>query len=196
MGLITPKDKKKISRILKEKHARGEIKKKSTDPSKVRRGFTHSAETRAKISESLRKRWANDPNYRAHQLSKAKTGNTNKDVRRRISESLRKKWQDPEFRAEMVAKIANRKSTTGVRRDLEHRQKISEAMKLKWQDESYRTKTLASIAARKGPVRKSKAPTTPNKAKSTRKPNSATIAAKRPKASLVKFLLLFNGLGA
>merc|ERR1712176_1310700 len=43
----TEETKKKISRILKEKHAKGEVKTRSkTDPKKVRKGFTHSEETR------------------------------------------------------------------------------------------------------------------------------------------------------
>lgn len=60
----TEETKQKISRILKEKHAKGEVKRRAKpDPSKVRRGFTHSEETRKKISASLRKRWQDDEGF-------------------------------------------------------------------------------------------------------------------------------------
>lgn len=140
-GGYTPTDatKRKISMILKEKHARGEIKPRAKiDPSKIRRGFTHSEETRKKISESLRKKWSQDENYRT--TMKASHA-TRKDVRGKISETLKKKWRDPEYRASMMAKMANARSEN----KRSHRQKISEAIKRKWQDASYREKTISSI---------------------------------------------------
>ncbi len=140
----TEETKKKISRILKEKHAKGEVKKRAkTDPSKVRKGFTHSEETRKKISESLRKRWQNDEGFQ----KKMKDSITSRETsRKRISESLKKKWQDPDFRRGMMEKIAERKSgKNAMSYDEEHRKKISEAMKRKWKDASYREKTLSSI---------------------------------------------------
>uniref|UniRef100_A0A7S0XLY2 Nuclease associated modular domain-containing protein n=1 Tax=Pseudo-nitzschia delicatissima TaxID=44447 RepID=A0A7S0XLY2_9STRA len=140
----TEETRKKISRILKEKHARGEVKKRSkTDPTKVRKGFTHSEETRRKISQSLRKRWQTDEGY---QKKMKESINSRESSRKRISESLKKKWQDPEFRRGMMEKMAKRKSGKNARNyDEEHRKKISEAMKRKWKDASYREKTLSSI---------------------------------------------------
>lgn len=140
----TEETKKKISRILKEKHAKGEVKPRAkTDPSKVRKGFTHSEETRRKISESLRKRWRSDEGFQ----KKMKDSITSRETaRKRISESLKKKWQDPDFRREMMDKMAKRKSgKNAMSYDEEHRKKISEAMKRKWKDSSYREKTLSSI---------------------------------------------------
>jgi len=140
----TEETKRKISKILKEKHAKGEVKPRSQiDPSKVRKGFTHSEETRKKISESLRKRWRNDEEFRT---SMKKSYVSRQDVRERISSSLKKKWQDPEFRSGMMKKMSERKSgKDAMNYDKNHRKKISDAMKRKWQDASYREKTLSSI---------------------------------------------------
>jgi len=140
----TEETKNKISRILKEKHAKGEVKARSkTDPEKVRKGFTHSEETRKKISQSLRKRWQDDEVF---QKKMKDSISSRENARKRISESLKKKWQDPEFRRSMMEKISQRKSgKDAMNYDKEHRKKISEAMKRKWQDASYREKTLSSI---------------------------------------------------
>jgi hypothetical protein len=53
----TEETKAKISKILKEKFAKGEIKKREYK-GPFRKGFTHSEETRAKISQTLKKKWA------------------------------------------------------------------------------------------------------------------------------------------
>ena len=53
----TEETKAKISKILKEKFANGEIKKREYK-GPFRKGFTHSEETRAKISQTLKKKWA------------------------------------------------------------------------------------------------------------------------------------------
>lgn len=53
----TEQTKAKISQILKEKFAKGEIKKREYN-GPFRKGFSHSQETRMKISESLKKKWA------------------------------------------------------------------------------------------------------------------------------------------
>jgi len=152
----TEETKQKISKILKQKYATGEVKRRPIDPSKVRRGFTHSPETRQKISESLRQRWATDPDYRERMVQASNTINNSESTRQKISESLRRKWKDPEFRARMMKKIANRSSNYNnkdgsepYQHNEEHRQKISAAMKAKWQDEEYRQKAVAAIAKRK-----------------------------------------------
>ncbi|MGK3744729.1 MAG: hypothetical protein ACI8RD_013112 [Bacillariaceae sp.] len=158
----TEETKKKISQILKEKHAKGEVKPRSKiDPSKVRKGFTHSEETRKKISESLRKRWRDDEGFRT---SMKKSYSSREDVRKRISLSLKKKWQDPEFRNAMMEKMSERKSgKDAMNYNKSHRKKISDAMKLKWQDASYREKTTSSIQKA---VRSRKATTSTGKLKS------------------------------
>mmetsp|Transcript_3880 Transcript_3880/g.5605 ORF Transcript_3880/g.5605 Transcript_3880/m.5605 type:complete len:618 (-) Transcript_3880:159-2012(-) len=145
----TQETRKKISKILKEKWASGEMaERRKVDPDKVRRGFKHSEETRAKISESLKKRWASDPEYRAKMVQKATNANAAEDVKQKISESLRKKWQDPEFRAHMMEKMKGRKQPTGLY-DQSHREKISEAMRKKWQDKSYRQKAMDAMARKR-----------------------------------------------
>ena len=54
---LTEETKQKISKALKEKHAKGEIKKREY-AGPFRKGFTHSEETKAKIRETLKKKWA------------------------------------------------------------------------------------------------------------------------------------------
>lgn len=160
----TEETKQKISAILKEKWAKGEMKKRTVNPEKVRRGFTHSAETRAKISASLKKRWAEDADYRNAMMQKCNTSNSSEDVKQRISASLKKKWQDPEFRQEMLGKMANRRQQPGPH-GMTHREKISAAMKKKWQDEEYRKKTIAGI--QKSQALKPKRPKAKPKKKAT-----------------------------
>jgi hypothetical protein len=53
----TEETKAKISSILKQKYANGDIKKKINNPT-PRKGFTHSEETKEKIRATLRKKWA------------------------------------------------------------------------------------------------------------------------------------------
>lgn len=140
----TDETKKKISRILKEKHANGEVKKRAKpDPGKVRKGFKHSEETRKRISESLRKRWQDDEGF---QKKMKDSINSRESARERISASLKKKWQEPEFRRTMMEKMSQRKSgKDAMSYDEEHRRKISDAMKRKWKDASYRDKTVSSM---------------------------------------------------
>lgn len=140
----TEETKAKISAVLKEKWANGEVKKRKPSGGARRKGFKHSEETKQKIRESLRKRWATDPEYRAKKVSSAKRQNSSEDARKRIAETLRKKWEDPEFRAYMMDRMATRKKANVVVDD-EHRKKISMAMKRKWQDASYRAKAVEGM---------------------------------------------------
>ena len=142
----TEETKKKISKILKEKYANGEVKRTPRDPSKVRRGFKHTEETKQKIRASLKRKWAEDEEYR--EMMKSKTvasGKVDSSVRQRISETLKKRWEDPEFREHMMEKFANRRASSGTR-DESHRQKISAAMKKKWMDEEYRRRATEGMA--------------------------------------------------
>ena len=54
---LTEETKKKISIKLKEKHAKGEVKKREYS-GPFRKGFSHSPETKQKIREALTKKWA------------------------------------------------------------------------------------------------------------------------------------------
>lgn len=87
----TEETRKTISNILKEKLANGEIKKRKVDPNKVRKGVMYSNETRAKISVTLRNRWANDDIYRNYMVKKTTTAKIMIDTRKRISETLKAK---------------------------------------------------------------------------------------------------------
>ena len=142
----TEETKRKISRVLKEKYASGEVKRKPRSPSSIRKGFKHSEETKQKIRESLRRKWAEDSEYRELMTNKTvASGVVGDSVRKRISETLKKKWADPEFRSKMMEKFATRKPKEGKRND-EHRRKISEAMKRKWADETYRRRATEGMA--------------------------------------------------
>ena len=157
-GGYTPTEatKQKISKVLKEKYANGEVKKRKRDPTKVRRGFKHTEETKAKIRESLKRKWAEDTEYRELMTNKTvASGNVDNSVRKRISETLKKKWEDPTFRATMMEKFKNRKLSSGKRAE-SHRQKISIAMKRKWRDEEYRKRATAGMAKGRGSVSKGK----------------------------------------
>lgn len=154
----TEETKRKISRVLKEKYATGDVKRKPRDPSKVRRGFKHTEETKQKIRESLRRKWAEDTEYRDLMTNKTIASGVGSSIRKRISETLKRRWEDPEFRAKMMSKFANRKSGSGAR-DESHRQKISAAMKRKWLDEEYRQRATEGMAkGREAIARKNNAP--------------------------------------
>lgn len=171
----TAETRAKISKVLKEKWASGQVKKREIDPTKVRRGFTQSEETRAKISASLRKRWADDEDYRANMMNKTYAVNTDPVVRQKISETLRKKWEDPDFRASMTAKMANRTRSSGPR-EISHREKISKAIKAKWKDEAYRKRATEAMRARQAELMKARPPRV-SKPKAVRK----TVAKKKAK---------------
>jgi len=142
----TEETKQKISQVLKEKYATGEVKRAPRDPAKVRRGFRHSEATKSKIRESLKRKWAEDTEYRDLMTNKTiASGAVASSVRRRIAETLKKKWEDPEFRAEMLDKFANRRAASRSRNQ-SHRQRISVAMKKKWMDEEYRKRALQGMA--------------------------------------------------
>ena len=145
----TEETKQKISRVLKEKYARGEIVRKPRDPSTVRKGFRHTEETKAKIAETLRRKWAEDTEYREYMTDRTIANGdirNSPSVRSRISETLKKRWEEPEFRAKMLEKFRNRKSNQSSSKAMEHRQKISEAMKKKWREEEYRKNALRGMA--------------------------------------------------
>ncbi|KAL3909211.1 MAG: hypothetical protein SGILL_008174 [Bacillariaceae sp.] len=154
-GLIpTDETRAKISKALKERHAKGGVKKRVIDPSKVRRGFKQSEETRRKISETLKKRWRDDDDYRDTMVKSCTEANSKAETRKKISETMKRRWQDPDFRENMVQAIGSR-NTPSVSYDSSYRQKISDAMKRKWQDPEYRSKTVNSIqrAAKSRPTR-------------------------------------------
>lgn len=142
----TEETKKKISRILKTKYAKGEIRRSPRDPSSIRKGFKHSEETKRKIRESLKRKWAEDTEYRDLMTNKTvASGALGRSIRKRIADTLKRKWEDPEFRSLMMEKFKNRKKNSGSR-DKAHREKISAAMKRKWMDEEYRKRATEGMA--------------------------------------------------
>jgi hypothetical protein len=164
----TEETKAKISKILKEKFAKGEIKKREYK-GPFRKGFTHSEETRAKISQTLKKKWAEDPAYQEKMRNLTeKTSKTN--VRAKISNTLKEKWKDPEFRQKMIDSMKDRKTTsTNSKKSLEYRAKISAAMKKKWQDDEYRKKAITGIQKYREQL-----PTKPPTTKTSTKKKSTT----------------------
>ena len=142
----TEETRQKISQVLREKYATGEVKRAPRDPSTVRRGFSHSDATKEKIRETLKRKWAEDVNYRESMMNKTiANGAVSGSIRQRIAETLKKKWEDPDFRAEMLDKFKNRKAASQTR-DQSHRQRISSAIKRKWMDEEYRKRALEGMA--------------------------------------------------
>ena len=113
----------KIGAKLKSKWADPDYRRKmSTVPRRHR--TDQSPETKKKISESLKKKWAEDPSYREAVMRGAANSNSTEAARAKISATLKAKWKDPEFRDQMT-----KRRHTGPQTE-EHRQKISEAIKV------------------------------------------------------------------
>lgn len=175
---LTDATKKKISKVLKEKFAKGELKPPMSNPNRVsRKGFKHTPETKEKISAALRERWANDAEYRSNMLNKTSTNNSSESVRKRIAETLRQKWKEPVFRAEMMEKMKNRKKSPV--RNAEHRARISESMKKRWQDKGYRQRAVVAMAKYQEEAAKTRPPK-PIKPKKVRV-KKAREPSKRPR---------------
>ena len=137
--------------MLKERYASGGVKRATRDPNTIRRGFTHSEETKAKIRESLKRKWAEDTEYRDLMTNKTvASGNVGSSVRKRIAETLRKRWEDPDFRTKMMTSFANRRADATRSKQQSHRQRISAAMKQKWMDEEYRKRATEGMAKVRG----------------------------------------------
>jgi hypothetical protein len=144
----TEETKRKISTVLKEKYASGELKRKPRDPTSIRKGFKHTEETKAKIAETLRRKWAEDEEYRNFMTQRTIVNGdvrNSSSVRERIAETLRKRWEDPEFRENMMEKFKNRTKGQSSKKAKEHREKISLAMKQKWMDEEYRKRATKGM---------------------------------------------------
>jgi hypothetical protein len=134
--------------VLKEKYASGELKRKPRDPTSIRKGFKHTEETKAKIAETLRRKWAEDEEYRNFMTQRTIVNGdvrNSSSVRERIAETLRKRWEDPEFREGMMEKFKNRTKGQSSKKAKEHREKISLAMKQKWMDEEYRKRATKGM---------------------------------------------------
>lgn len=149
----TEETKAKISKALRAKYKDGDLRKRrSSTSNQNRKGIKHTEETKKKISASLKARWNEDPDYKTNMKNKLGDSNKKETVRERISNTLKEKWKDPEFRAYMMEKIANRRAAPSTRGD-DYRRKISESMKRKWEDPNYRAKAVKGMSnAAKGRV--------------------------------------------
>eukprot|EP00559_Dactyliosolen_fragilissimus_P004205 CAMPEP_0184865662 /NCGR_PEP_ID=MMETSP0580-20130426/18782_1 /TAXON_ID=1118495 /ORGANISM="Dactyliosolen fragilissimus" /LENGTH=510 /DNA_ID=CAMNT_0027364949 /DNA_START=586 /DNA_END=2115 /DNA_ORIENTATION=- len=172
----TEETKAKISKILKEKFANGEIKKKKRS-GPYRKGFKHSEETKEKIRASLKKKWAEDVEYKEKMKSSYTKSSTN-SVRQKIANTLKEKWKDPKFKAYMMEKMKSRKKTNGISHDRDRREKISEAMKKKWQDLEYRRKAIQAMEKRRDEL-----PKRPQAPRSRTKTASSSIKSKTGKVT-------------
>ena len=112
---------------------KGESGRNGAQPIKGRVNFKLSAESRAKISESLRKRWQ-DPEYRAKRTTNI---TRSEKTRAQISRTMKLKWQNETYRERMVAKNGTHTA--------ERRAKIAAAIKKKWQDPEYRMRATLGI---------------------------------------------------
>lgn len=94
--------------------------------------FTFTDEQKARISASLKARWA-DPEYRARQKKKA---SMSEEARKRLSETMRAKWADGDYRSRVTANGSH---------TAERRAKIAASVKAKWADPEYRARTTSAI---------------------------------------------------
>ena len=110
-------------------------------------GCKHSEETRKKLKEASKKKWA-DPEYRKRvsealkkvqkkvhsdpeYLRKQSEVHSDPEFRRKISEANKKKWSDPEYRKKQS------EARKGQVRSEEARKHLAEANKKKWSDPEY-----------------------------------------------------------
>ena len=120
--------------------------------SKARRtengGYRPTEETRQKISDILKAKWANGEIKRGQvDPAKVRRGFSHSDeTKAKIRESLKKKWaDDPEYRDNQVNQsLANNGA-------ISTKEKISETLKAKWQDPEFREKMMEKMKNRKKP---------------------------------------------
>mmetsp|Transcript_10380 Transcript_10380/g.18371 ORF Transcript_10380/g.18371 Transcript_10380/m.18371 type:complete len:417 (+) Transcript_10380:93-1343(+) len=138
IAMLKKKEKKALELGYESLEAYEEVLQKEKERKKKAGGpndRTLSQETKKKISEKLKARWA-DPVYRATQTAKAvqnlggRNGFRNRthteETRRQISEKVKAQWKNPEYR-EKLTKVAQNVSE-------ETRQKISASLKARWEN--------------------------------------------------------------
>lgn len=109
-------------------------------------GYRPTEETKRKISQILKKKYANGEVQRKPvDPSKVRRGFTHsEETRRKISESLRKRWaNDSKYRAHMVETSGTANS------DASTRQKISTTLREKWKDPEFRASMMEQMAQRR-----------------------------------------------
>jgi hypothetical protein len=104
-------------------------KKRIKDATRVK-GLTEDG--RRRLSESLKKRWA-DPTFRSAYMESAK-GNRNhsSDTKARISQAIKQKWLNEDYRA----KISRTSPSPEVR------ERISQTLKARWENPEFREKMM------------------------------------------------------
>ncbi len=110
-----------------------------------------------------RKRFYQDPEYRARHSAGMKKRWQDPEYRARHSAGMKKRWQDPGYRARQIAIQTGKNLTAETRAKMssvlntaESRAKRSTAMKRWWQDPEYRGKQIATHTG-KHPTAKTKA---------------------------------------
>jgi hypothetical protein len=93
--------------------------------------FTFTAESRAKISESVRKRWQ-DPTYRARRSNIS----VSQETRAKLSEAMKAKWLSGSYRE---------RNGTSNAHSAERRSKIAAAIRAKWAEPEYRERATIGI---------------------------------------------------
>ena len=109
-------------------------------------GFRPTDETRQKISEILKAKWANGEMPRRRlDPSKVRSGFTHSpETRAKISETLRQRWaSDDVYRESMMNK------TAVVNSRIDAREKISATLKAKWEDPEFRERMMEKIRSRR-----------------------------------------------
>jgi hypothetical protein len=128
----------------KEERRRKEAERRNRKTEKG--GYRPTEETKQKISEVLKTKWANgEISKRRTDPSKVRRGFTHsEETRAKISASLRKRWATDEgYRENMVNKSSQHNGHVDVRR------RISEALKAKWQEPEFRERMLEQIRNRR-----------------------------------------------
>ena len=109
-------------------------------------GFRPSDETRKKISQVLKAKWAaGEVKRRKTDPSKVRRGfKHSEETRAKISEALRKRWaEDPEYRENMIQK------STAANTRVEIRERISQKLKAKWEDPEFRAAMMEKMEQRR-----------------------------------------------
>ena len=146
----------KLSKAMKAKWQDGAFRKRNTV-----NGTHHSPERRAKIAESVKRKWALDGDYR---------NRTVEAIRRSRATTIKRREQDPEAYAAWKSKI-------------------SESMKARWAEDGFRADRLSAFAEAqpkraitRSINRLSERPAAPRKPRAT----AAETAAKRKESSAAK----------
>jgi len=111
-------------------------------------GYRPTEETKKKLSDILKAKWANgEMKVRVMDPSKARRGFTHsEETKAKISDALKRKWSEDESYREHHVNEASRSNTMH-----DTRKKISETLNSKWQDPEFRENMMEKMKNRKKP---------------------------------------------